>query len=127
EIDRLIDRRSGLIPILNEKRRALITHCVTQGTNPLASRKETSVPYLPSVPAHWRTNTPLKYLLTAVGGSTPSTGEARYWVDGDIPWVSPKDMHVTEIHSSEVYVTQEAIAETALKMIDPGAVLIVVR
>lgn len=127
QIDGLIKRRAGLVPILIEKRRALITRSVTKGVNTRVPVRATKIPYLPSVPAHWRTDTPLKYLLSTVGGSTPSTGDARYWVEGDIPWVSPKDMHVTEIHSSEDCVTQEALTETALKLIDPGAVLIVVR
>ena len=127
QIDALIKRRSDLVPVLNEKRRALITRCVTQGVNTRAPKRTTTISYLPSVPAHWRTDTPLKYLVSTIGGSTPSTGDSRYWVDGDIPWVSPKDMHVTEIHSSEDRVTQEAIAETALKIVDPGAILIVVR
>lgn len=127
QIDRLIERRAALIPMLIEKRRALITRSVTQGVSTSAPQRPTTISYLPSVPEHWRTDTPLKYLLSTLGGSTPNTSDARYWVDGEIPWVSPKDMHVSEVHSSEDCVTEEALAETALKLIDPGAVLIVVR
>lgn len=127
QIDALVNKRAALIPLLEEKRRATITNAVTRGLDPITPTRATGISYMPAVPTHWRVDTPLKYLLSSVGGSTPSTSEPRYWDEGDIPWVSPKDMHATEIHEAEDHVTQDAIRETNLKLIDSNAVLIVVR
>lgn len=59
-------------------------------------------------------------------GGTPATGNDQYW-EGDIPWVSPKDMKISRISGSEDYVTALALEETNLTLLEPGHVLMVVR
>jgi type I restriction enzyme M protein len=68
----------------------------------------------------------LRELVTVRGGGTPAKTNAAYW-DGTIPWISPKDMKVREIFDSADHISAGATTETAAKLIDPGAVLIVVR
>ncbi len=65
-------------------------------------------------------------ICTISGGGTPSKAVAEYW-RGDIPWVSPKDMKSEEIVDSIDHVSPRAIQESATSLIQPGAVLIVVR
>lgn len=60
-----------------------------------------------------------------LGGKTPSTNVGSYW-DGDIPWVSPKDMKVPLIEDTEDHVSQAAVRD-GLPLIPKGSVLIVVR
>jgi len=70
---------------------------------------------------------PLGDLLVAVrGGGTPSKSEPRYW-DGAIPWITPKDMKRRELSSSLLHITHDAVQESAAKLLQPGAVLVVVR
>lgn len=69
---------------------------------------------------------PLRELVTVRGGGTPAKTNAAYW-DGAIPWISPKDMKVREIFDSADHISTAATTETAAKLIDRGAVLIVVR
>jgi type I restriction enzyme S subunit len=52
-IDALVARQEGLIATLREKRRALISHAVTKGLDPSAPMKDSGVPWLGEVPAHW--------------------------------------------------------------------------
>jgi len=59
-------------------------------------------------------------------GGTPSKEIPSYW-GGDIPWVSPKDMKVTEIFDAEDHITESALSNTSLKAVCPVAVLLVVR
>lgn len=87
--------------------------------------KPSGVPWLGEIPAHWEVKR-LKYLANCYGGGTPSKGNAEYW-NGDIPWVSPKDMACQFITDSEDHITEEAIQESATKIIEQGAVLVVVR
>lgn len=74
-------------------------------------------------------NAPLRPLADIVevrGGGTPSKSNPFYW-EGRIPWVSPKDMKLREIHDSIDHISEAATRETAAKLVEPGAVLIVVR
>ncbi len=59
-------------------------------------------------------------------GGTPSKSEPSYW-GGTIPWVSPKDFSDIAINDSEDHITEKAIAETGLRVLPPGTVLVVYR
>lgn len=126
EIDDLIAKKRDLLGLLAEKRSALLTRAVTKGVDPTAPMKSTDIDWLGDIPAHWDSSFRLKFLTTVTGGLTPATANADYW-RGDIPWVSPKDMKVFDIADSEDHVTELALEETSLSLIDPGAVLFVVR
>jgi type I restriction enzyme, S subunit len=126
EIDDLIAKKRSLLVLLAEKRSALITRAVTKGLDPEAPTKPSGVDWLSDIPAHWDASFRLKFLTTVSGGLTPATANADYWF-GDIPWVSPKDMKVFDVTDSEDHVTELALEETSLSLIDPGAVLLVVR
>jgi type I restriction enzyme, S subunit len=69
---------------------------------------------------------PLSDLVDVFGGGTPSKKEQSYW-KGSIPWVSPKDMKRWEIHDTIDHVSRSAVTETACKLVEPPAVLMVVR
>jgi type I restriction enzyme S subunit len=53
KIDGLIAEQEKLIALLAEKRQATISHAVTRGLNPQAPMKDSGVPWLGEVPAHW--------------------------------------------------------------------------
>jgi type I restriction enzyme S subunit len=59
-------------------------------------------------------------------GGTPSKGNAAFW-DGDIPWVSPKDMKLNHITCAEDNITRAAISESAARIVGSNSVLAVVR
>lgn len=61
-----------------------------------------------------------------ISGGTPSKSRDDYW-RGNFPWVSPKDMKVSEIGDAEDHISEMVFEETSLKRIDPGHLLIVVR
>ncbi len=77
------------------------------------------------MPAHWEV-IPLGFLITMSGGLTPSMGSPEYW-DGDIPWVTPKDMKQPKISDSIDHVTEIALEKTALALIPINTILVVVR
>ena len=53
KIDALIAEQEKLLTLLAEKRQATISHAVTRGLNPSAPMKDSGVPWLGEVPAHW--------------------------------------------------------------------------
>lgn len=58
-------------------------------------------------------------------GGTPSKAEPRYW-DGDIPWLSSKDLTVARIYDAPLRVT-EAGAENGTRLMPDNTVMFVVR
>ncbi|GAA0547870.1 type I restriction enzyme S subunit [Rhizomicrobium palustre] len=68
----------------------------------------------------------LKYVAGFVGGGTPDKSKPEFW-DGDIPWVSPKDMKTNQVFDSEDHITLEGLQSSATNLVEPGAALIVVR
>ena len=70
---------------------------------------------------------PLRDLGAWAGGNTPSKANPDYWTNGTVPWVSPKDMKVDEITSSEDRVTESALAEGRVSLVPEGSVLFVTR
>lgn len=125
QIDALIARKKALLEKLKEKRIAVITQAVTKGLNPAAPMRDSGIPWLGEVPQHWEV-IPLGFLITMSGGMTPSMANLDYW-DGDIPWVTPKDMKLARISDSIDHLTETALMETSIALIPVNAILIVVR
>jgi type I restriction enzyme, S subunit len=61
-----------------------------------------------------------------VGGGTPSKSNSSYW-DGEIPWVSAKDMKVDYISDSQDHISEIALKKSTTKLIPEGSLIIVVR
>lgn len=61
------------------------------------------------------------------GGGTPSKANPRFWTGGNIPWVSPKDMKFDVITDAQDHITEEAVAQSATNLVEPGSVLVVAR
>lgn len=53
EIDSAISSQERMIELLKERRSAIITQAVTKGLDPKAKMKDSGVPWLGQVPAHW--------------------------------------------------------------------------
>ncbi|MBW8269982.1 restriction endonuclease subunit S [Caldovatus aquaticus] len=87
--------------------------------------RDSGVPWLGQVPAHWEV-VPLKRLASFAGGGTPNRDVPAFW-NGDVPWVSPKDMKSEVVHSTEEYITEAGLAAGAASLIEANAVLMVVR
>jgi type I restriction enzyme, S subunit len=61
-----------------------------------------------------------------LGGGTPSKQRPDYW-EGDIPWVSPKDMKRPHITDALDHISAAALDDSSAKIIPPGSLLMVVR
>lgn len=126
KIDTLIAKQEKLIELLKEKRQAVISHAVTKGLNPDVVMKDSGVEWLGQVPEHWQL-VPLKYLCTFSGGGTPTKDNLSYWTDGNIPWVSPKDMKTFWISETQDYITEKAVKESSTNIVEQNSLLMVVR
>ncbi len=69
----------------------------------------------------------LKSAGTWSGGGTPSKANPDFWNNGEIPWVSPKDMKTSELNDSQDKITAKAVEASPAKLVPAGSVLMVVR
>ncbi|MEM2919059.1 MAG: restriction endonuclease subunit S [Candidatus Altiarchaeota archaeon] len=63
------------------------------------------------------------------GGTTPSTKIKNYW-DGNIPWITPKDLanyNYRFIRRGRRNITEKAVEDNSLKIFPPGTVLLTSR
>lgn len=124
-IDALIEKKRTLLDRLAEKRQALITRAVTEGLNPDAPMKPSGIDWLGDIPAHWGVKR-FRFTARLISGSTPTTTIKEYW-DGDIPWISPKDVKSDELFSSQETVTEYAITDFGLRLHECTNAVIVIR
>ncbi len=90
-----------------------------------AEYKDSGVAWLGEVPAHW-VLLKLKAFTRFCGGGTPSRDNLSFW-NGDIPWVSPKDMKFERIKGAEESITEEGLSSSSSSLVDSGRLLMVVR
>lgn len=124
-IRRYIRAKQKLIKLLEEQKQAIIHRAVTRGLDPNVRLKPSGVEWLGNVPAHWEVRK-LRQCGSIAGGLTPSMADRSLW-DGDVPWVTPKDMKRFTIGAASMNVATRALEVTSLRLIPSGSVLLVVR
>ncbi len=76
------------------------------------------------------TDIPLVELRSIVkkscSGSTPAKGNPDYYTDGTIPWIRTQDVRFNEITEVDGYITEKAVAETAVKWIPENCVIVAI-
>lgn len=78
-----------------------------------------------SNPKRWPTKS-LGKLATFTGGGTPSRSVPEYF-DGATCWATSKDMKGEVLSDTEEHITDDAIQNSATKLVPPGTILVVVK
>ena len=125
EIGALIAAKEKTNALLKERRQSIIYEAVTKGLDPTVPMKDSGVEWIGEIPEGWEIAA-LKRLGTPATGSTPSKDNPDYW-DGNIPWVSSKDMKSDYLLDSEDHITQAAVDECGLTLFNPGTLIFCVR
>jgi type I restriction enzyme S subunit len=71
--------------------------------------------------------TPLRDVGTWYGGGTPSKSVREYWENGDIPWLSPKDMSADILTATEDHIAAKALEKSTVRLVPAGSIAFVVR
>lgn len=77
------------------------------------------------IPGNWSW-LPLSQFGQILGGGTPSKDNPDFW-SGDIPWVSPKDMKLDYIESSQDYISAKGLSNSSAKLVPESSILMVIR
>lgn len=124
-LDALVAEHRRLLGLLDEKRGALVTGAVIRGLHPAVSFRDSGVPWIGKIPAHWEL-WKLGHVASVGNGSTPNRGRQEYWEDGDVPWLNSSVVNRAEVTSAEQFVTRLAVRECHLPIVKRGAVLVAI-
>lgn len=104
-----------------ETRKAAILHKAFTGELTAKWRKENGV-----CDDSWEVKT-IGECGSVYGGGTPSTSHKDYWENGNILWITSKDMKNDIIEDSEMHVNMKGIENSSAKFIEKPALLFVMR
>lgn len=126
KIDALIEKKERLIELLQEKRTGFITQAVTKGLDPTVPMKDSGIEWLGEIPRHWNVVSLKRRTKKIQTGTTPPTGETKYYEEGVIPWYGPGSF--TEglpLKEPVKYVTDGAIKDGVARIFEADSSLIV--
>jgi len=121
-LERAIRAKRKVIALLNEQKQAIIHRAVTRGLDPTVPLKDSGIPWLGQIPAHWEVRR-LGRLARVFNGTTPSRAVPSYWSNGSIPWLSSGKVNDHVINTPSELITARALAECSLSIVPSGALL----
>ena len=124
-LDALLAAKARVLGLLAEKRRAFITRAVTRGLDLCSPLRESGIPWLGEIPVHWGV-WKLRHFASVGDGSTPSRGNAAYWIEGTIPWLNSSVVNQQEVTKADQFVTDVALRECHLPLVKSDSVLVAI-
>jgi type I restriction enzyme S subunit len=103
-LDELVRAKEGVLALVAEKRRALITRAVTRGLQPKARLRDSGIPWLGMIPEHWEIERS-KWLFKE-RDERSTTGDEEMLTVSHITGVTPrseKDVNMFEAETNEGY------------------------
>lgn len=76
KIDALIEKKTQLLSILEEKKKAIINHAITKGLDPNVPMKDSRIEWLEEIPTHWEL-VKLKYVVNLKSGDFLSAEQIK--------------------------------------------------
>jgi type I restriction enzyme S subunit len=122
-LDALLATKKRLLELLAEKRRALITNCVTQGVDSQAPLRSSGIPWCKDIPTHWEI-WKVGHFAAVGNGSTPSRENSEYWTNGTIPWLNSSVVNQTEVTGADQFITDKAFRDCHLPLVKKGSILV---
>jgi type I restriction enzyme S subunit len=122
-LDGLVATKERVLGLVMEKRRALITRAVTRGLDPRVPLRDSGIPWLGKIPAHWDI-WKIGHFAAVGNGSTPSRDNVEYWTGGLIPWLNSSVVNQEEVTEADQFITETAFRECHLPLVKSGSVLV---
>lgn len=120
-VRRQTERESAAESVARDLKRAVMAHVFSRGLRGQVQRDTEVGP----LPASWDV-----VAMGSVGkignGSTPKRTNETYWSSGTFPWLNSAKVYDRDIRAGEQFVTEAALAECHLPIVEPGAVLMAI-
>jgi type I restriction enzyme S subunit len=119
-VQRAIEQQERLVALTAELKKGLLHQLFTKGLRG-EPKKQTEIG---SVPESWQV-VRLQEVCRFLSGGTPSKQRPDFW-EGDIPWVSPKDMKQPRLNDVADHISESALRDGSA-LAPAGSVFVVVR
>ena len=124
-IDALVEKKRRLIELLEEKRTALISHVVTKGLDPTVPMKDSGIPWLGEIPAHWETRR-LRHISPKVTVGVVVNPSHYFSDEGSIAFIHGKDVRPGRILTGDLKrITEDSNQVLRKSMVRSGDLLTV--
>jgi type I restriction enzyme, S subunit len=120
-----IEKNKKLLLLLEEKKKSLINQSVTKGLDPSVTMKDSGVEWIGQIPEHWENKKISNSFQNIQSGTTPNTGDSRYYEKGTIPWVNTGDLNDQVIHNIKKSITEIALKDNSVLKKIPKNTLII--
>lgn len=105
-------------------KKSIINHAITRGLNPNVKMKDSGIEWIGEVPEHWEVKR-MKELSAIGSGTTPKSGEDKYYENGIHPWLNTSDVQDCVINEAKFSITDKALNDySVLKYYPIGTILI---
>lgn len=129
KIDALIEKKTRLVELLEEKKKATISQAVTKGLNPNVKLKSSGIDWLGDIPEHWEI-VKLKYTANKISTGTTPDGYDQPIEEDDqniVNWFTPGDFtdNFNLLNNSRRKLTSEIIEVNKLKLFNKNSIMFV--
>lgn len=125
KITRFIQSKQRFIELLKEQRQSIITNAVTKGIDDGVKMKETGIDWMPEVPEHWEIRKIRRIFNGMSSGTTPESGNMRYYENGQTNWINTGDLNDGILNDCKYKVTKKALdVYPTLKVYPIGTILV---
>ncbi len=107
--------------LLDSLKQSEIANVVTKGLNPNVSMKDSGIPWIGEIPAHWAISK-IKWSYTFSTGATPNTQVEKFY-EGNIKWVNISDMGERIIYDTKKKISQEGVNSCSMTISPKGSLL----
>ncbi|WP_257929719.1 type I restriction/modification system, specificity subunit [Campylobacter lari] len=124
KIKNFIEKKEKLISLLKEQKQALINETITKGLNKNVNFKDSGIEWLGEIPEHWEV-VRLGLILKTGSGTTPDSGNDKYYKEGKIAWINSGDLNDGFLKDSKRKITQDALYDyPTLRIFDKNSLII---
>ncbi|EAI0397913.1 restriction endonuclease subunit S [Campylobacter jejuni] len=124
KIANFIEKKEKLITLLKEQKQAFINKATTKGLDKNVNFKDSGIEYLGEIPQHWKL-VRLGLILKTSSGTTPDSGNDKYYKGGQIVWINSGDLNDGFLKDSKRKITQDALDDySVLKIFDKDSLIV---
>jgi type I restriction enzyme S subunit len=126
KIDRIIAIKQKQLERIDEMRYTEIFNACTKGLDKKAQMNEADVLHIKQYPKHWRIRKLKRGCFEIDTGSTPTSSEPEYFMDGSVEWYAPECIGENlSITRPKKLINEKAVQDNQIKMYPENSVFFV--